>query len=593
MPTHLTYLPRGVRHACARTLLLVGIAGASTPVAGQTAPGPAANSDGVVTAAIALARPGPPATLTYANRPIVELRSSLLDRLPAERAAAGKATLDRLVGLGTFGPAQARSVGPAVSLEVSGQRIVAILPTDVDSLSGETPEAAGAAAAERLQLALNEVAELQRPRQLLNSVVQVLGATALFGTLFWLLGKVRSAIRARIRRMTEQLQADWIPDAEFVRASRLMEMPDRLVGAIPWIGGGFLAYSWLTFTLRRFPYTRPWGESLRAYLLGELAGMGAEIMKALPGLFTVAIIVLITRFVIRLVQLLFAAFEEGRVKLPWVYPETARPTRKLLTAGLWLFAVVLAYPYLPGSGSDAFKGMSVFIGLVVSLGSSGIMNQLISGFMITYSRALRVGDIVNVGEVEGAVAELGSLSTKIKTLRGEDVTIPNAVVVSNTVINYSRFAESDGVFVATDVTLGYDVPWRQVEALLLIAATRSAGVRPTPEPRVRLSKLEDAYIRYTLLFCPDQPDGRRVTLANVHKNILDAFNEYGVQITSPNYEADPSHPKLVPPDQWFAAPARPAPEDSPTVQELTIRVAVDAVDGEESRSTIGRPRSGG
>ena len=302
------------------------------------------------------------------------------------------------------------------------------------------------------------------------------------------------------------------------------------------------------------------------------------------------IIALVTRFVIRIVQLLFAAFEEGRVQLPWVYPETATPTRKLLTAGLWLFAVVVAYPYLPGSGSDAFKGMSVFIGLVVSLGSSGIMNQLISGFMITYSRALRIGDIVNVGEVEGAVAELGTLSTKIKTLRGEDVTIPNAVVVSNTVINYSRFAESDGVFVATDVTIGYDVPWRQVEALLLMAVARSAGVRPTPAPRVRLSALEDAYIRYTLLFCPDQPDGRRVTLANVHRQILDAFNEYGVQITSPRYEADPSHPKLVPRDQWFAAPARPAPDDAPPVQELTIRVDVD---DEESRSTIGRPRSGG
>ena len=194
MPTQLTHLFRDVRDVCTRTLLLLVIAGVSTPVAGQTAPGPAVNSDAVVTAAVALARPGPPATLTYANRPIVELRSSLLDRLPAERAAAGKVALDRLTTSGISGPVQARSIGPAVSLEVNGQRIVAILPTDVDSLTGETPESAGAAAAQRLQVALNEVAELRRPRQLLNSVLQVLAGTALFVTLFWLLRKVRAAI---------------------------------------------------------------------------------------------------------------------------------------------------------------------------------------------------------------------------------------------------------------------------------------------------------------------------------------------------------------------------------------------------------------
>ena len=137
------------------------------------------------------------------------------------------------------------------------------------------------------------------------------------------------------------------------------------------------------------------------------------------------------------------------------------------------------------------------------------------------------------------MTQVGTLSTKIKTAKGEDVTIPNAVVVSQTVTNYSRFADAEGVFVPTDITIGYDVPWRQVEALLLLAAARTPGVRREPAPVVRQSALEDAYVRYTLLFCLEQPAERRKTLANVHANILDAFNEYGVQITSPNYEADP------------------------------------------------------
>ena len=190
-------------------------------------------------------------------------------------------------------------------------------------------------------------------------------------------------------------------------------------------------------------------------------------------------------------------------------PETAQSTRKLLTVALWLFAVGCRLPVLPGSDSEAFKGVSVFVGLVVSLGSSGIVNQVMSGFTLTYSRAFRSGDFVSVGDVEGTVTQVGTLSTKIKTAIGEDVTIPNGLVVSQTVINYSRFAETEGgVFVPTDITIGYDVPWRQVQALLLLAAARSQGARREPAPVVRLASLEDAYIRYTLQFCLENPKQR-------------------------------------------------------------------------------------
>ena len=159
---------------------------------------------------------------------------------------------------------------------------------------------------------------------------------------------------------------------------------------------------------------------------------------------------------------------------------------------MWLFALALAYPYLPGSDTDAFKGVSVFVGLIISLGSSGIVTQMMSGLTLTYSRALRVGDFVRIGDVEGTVTYLGSLSAKIKTLRNEEVTIPNAVVVANQIINYSRLAGSEGVYVGTSVTIGYDVPWRQVQALLLQAAGAhrrraiDAAAERAPERAARL-----------------------------------------------------------------------------------------------------------
>jgi small-conductance mechanosensitive channel len=185
------------------------------------------------------------------------------------------------------------------------------------------------------------------------------------------------------------------------------------------------------------------------------------------------------------------------------------------------------------------------------------MNQVMSGLMVTYSRALRVGDFVRIGETEGMVAQLGTLSTKIKTLRNEEITIPNALVVSHATTNYSRHA-ADGVFVPTSVTIGYDAPWRQVHALLLLAARRTDGVREEPAPLVLQAQLCDFYVKYTLAVCLARPQQRYRILDVLHANIQDAFNEYGVPIMSPHYETDPSGPKIVPPTRWYAAPAAPA-----------------------------------
>ena len=220
------------------------------------------------------------------------------------------------------------------------------------------------------------------------------------------------------------------------------------------------------------------------------------------------IIFCIARFAARLIGLWFNAVERGRLTPRWIYPETAQPTRRLLTGLLWVFAIVVAYPYLPGSQTDAFKGVSVFLGLMVTFGSSGLVNQIMSGFMITYSRALRSGDFVRIGDVEGTVTHLGVLSTKVKTLRQEEVTIPNAVVVAQTTTDYSRPSDTEGVFTPTSVTIGYDAPWRQVHSLLLLAAERTAGLRREPNPIVLQTALEDFYVKYTLLVCLERQQSR-------------------------------------------------------------------------------------
>jgi small-conductance mechanosensitive channel len=238
---------------------------------------------------------------------------------------------------------------------------------------------------------------------------------------------------------------------------------------------------------------------------------------------------------------------------------------------LWIFALILSYEFLPGAKSDAFKGVTVFVGLIISLGSTGIMNQVMSGLMVTYSRAVRVGDFVRIGDVEGTVAQLGTLSTKIKTPRNEEVTLPNALVVTHAATNFSRHADA-GVMAPASVTIGYDVPWRQVQALLVMAAERTPGVRRRPAPVVLQTALGDFAVEYKVLVCVDQPHRRIVTLNALHANIQDAFNEYGVQIMSPSYEADPSERKTVPPSQWYAAPA--AVPSADAASDVALPVAV-------------------
>jgi small-conductance mechanosensitive channel len=510
--------------------------------------------------AVSSATPGEPAVLQFANRPITTLRATILSRSAGERAAAARERLERILHdhHGVPGAASSRPLEGASMISVGGRDVFAIFPLDVNDLAGETQESKVAEAVSNLQRALDETVELRTPRRMFWSALQVLLGTAVFGLLLLVSGRVRRALVVPLVRSTEKrLSKLAAGDEKILQAWHASDILRYTTTAGFVAVALFFTYAWLTFSLRRFPYTRPWGESLRAFLIDRFAFIGSQIVAGVPDLFTVLLIVLLTRFVVRVCHAVFQGVEEGRLTLPYVYPETAAPTRRLVSTLIWLLGLVLAYPYLPGSNSDAFKGVSVFVGLVLSLGSSGIVNQLMSGLTITYSRALRKGDFVKMGDVEGTVTHIGPLATKLHTPRGEEVTIPNAVVMSDVTTNYSRLAETQGVYVATSLTIGYDTPWRQVHALLILAAERTAGVRATPKPVVRQTALQDFYVHYTLMVSLENPSQRGSTLAALHANILDAFNEYGVQITSPNYEADPTERKVVPQEQWYAAPAKP------------------------------------
>ena len=522
----------------------------------QTQPAPPAPAQGALAAVVTAERTEDRATVRLANRPIVELKARVLGRSPAERALAAERILEDLVGQGIDGPITSSVFQDGAMISVASRTVIVLTSPDVDELAGETLQAVTDQAVARAQVAIAEALEARRLGRILRSAALAALALALGGLVLLGLRKLHRVASRRLTAISERrLAKSGLADVEALRSSRLLDFQRGLVSTIAMGLELIVVYSVLTFVLRQFPYTRPWGESLSGFLFSTVETLGLGILEGIPGLFTVVLIFLITRFVVRLSRLWFYAVERGRITVRWLYPETARPTRRIVTGLLWLFAAVVAYPYMPGSDTDAFKGVSVFLGLMVSLGSSGIMNQIMSGFMITYSRALREGDFVKIGDVEGTVMHLGVLSTKIKTLLSEDVTVPNAVVVSQTTTDYSRFADS--VFTKTSVTIGYDAPWRQVHALLLEAAAKTPGLRQEPKPVVLQTALQDFYVQYTLWVCLLRQEDRLTVMDALHANIQDMFNQYGVQIMSPNYMFDPNAPKVVPKEHWFAAPARP------------------------------------
>ncbi len=276
----------------------------------------------------------------------------------------------------------------------------------------------------------------------------------------------------------------------------------------------------------------------------------------IPDLVVLVIIGLITYYALKLTRFFFTEIEKGTIRFKGFYPEWGQPTYKIVRILFIAFAAVVAFPYVPGSESPAFKGISIFIGVLFSLGSTSAIANILAGYMLTYRRIFRVGDRVKIADFTGDVIDIRLQVVHLRTIKNEEIVVPSSMIVNSHVINYSSLARTQGLILHTSVTIGYDTPWRQVEALLLLAAERTQGIMRQPPPFILQTSLDDFYVAYELNVYTDDPLRMIETYANLHRNIQDAFNEYGVQIMSPSYRFDPERPKIVPKDQWYAAPAK-------------------------------------
>lgn len=499
---------------------------------------------------------GTPASLEVWNRPVVELRASINGVTPQERVDRARHRIEDLPISAHKDPVLATSTTmgslTGMFITVGGRFIVAILPEDLDPEAGLSLTAAAAEAAGRLSAALQARADQRRLPILLRGI-----AFSLLATLLLLL-VLRAVSRVR-RRTVEHPFTATVSQKATILGINLSEALTAIEVALAKLTAMSIiivaSYLWLTFVFGQFPFTQPWGRELGSYLRQLLQTFGQGILGAVPGLFAVALIFLLARVAARAIGGFFQRVETGKLEIEWLEPETAKATRRVVLVLVWVFAAVVAYPYIPGSQTPVFKGISVFVGLMATLGSAGVVNHLLSGLVIVYSRSCKPGDFIKVGDIEGMVTVVGVLATKVVTRKRAEITVPNAVLVGNSITNYSRLAREDGEMIFTTVTIGYDAPWRQVEGLLLKAAGRTPGIRTTPAPHVHQGALSDFYVEYELLARIEDPRQRAAVLSRLHGEIQDAFNEAGVQIMSPHFEGQPEHKVWVPRSAWQGRPA--------------------------------------
>jgi small-conductance mechanosensitive channel len=429
-----------------------------------------------------------------------------------------------------------------------------VVDGDLDPAASATREELAKGAADRLHEALGAWREQRSLRVLARGLALSTAATAALLAALWLLLRARRSAEPALVEGGTRLGAA-LSRGKLDVAPTVAAVVHALVHVVYW-GLVLLALDvWITFVLGRFPLTAPWADVLTDRALGILSTVGLAALASIPGLATVAAILLLARVFAGFLSGVFDRVERGALTLPGVYPETVAATRKLVLALVWLIALAASYPYIPGSSSEAFKGLSLLVGVMLSLGSTGLVSQAMSGLAVIYSRALTAGDVVRVGDVEGVVSEVGLLATKIVTIPGEEVTVPNSVLLAGSVRNFTRLGRAEGPLVGTKVTIGYDAPWRQVHALLLGAAGATPGLKREPAPYVLQRALGDFYVEYELVArLEGDPVERPRVLSALHEQVQDAFNAAGVQIMSPHFVLQPDQPVLVPPERWEGEP---------------------------------------
>jgi small-conductance mechanosensitive channel len=472
---------------------------------------------------------------------------------PQERALAIAERLARLAKDPSTRLDQiAISEGEQTSEIVSGEMII-LAVTDGDARpSGRSRQEVAREYAALIRDALTASLEQTSLRTLLIN-----GSFALLDTVIFI--ALLIAFHKLFPRLYEKLHSwrgTYIPPIKIQRVEVLSA--DQIATGVISLAKGlraiatlFLVYVFVTTVLGIFPWTRGISAQLFGAVLTTLRAIGEAFAAYVPNVVSIAVIVVVTRYIIKLIALVFTGMERGAISFSGFHREWTQPTYKIVRFLVIVFAAIAIFPYIPGSQSDAFRGVSVFLGVLFSFGSAGAISNIIAGVVLTYMLPFRDGDRVKIADTIGDVIERTLLVTRIRTIKNVDISIPNSMVLSSHLINFSSIAKDQGLILHTSVTIGYDAPWKTVHALLIDAAHATTHILEKPEPFVLQTSLDDFYVTYEINAYTDQPNKMAVIYAELHQHIQDKFNEGGVEIMSPHYGTIRDGNKTTIPDSYL------------------------------------------
>ena len=328
-----------------------------------------------------------------------------------------------------------------------------------------------------------------------------------------------------------------IKDYTLFDASRQVAVLINLNTVLKWLVVLSTVYIALPILFGIFPWTKDMAQTLFGYVLDPLKDIGLGLWNYLPNLITVIVIIIVFRYVLKGLYFLKSEIQQENLKLPGFYSDWAAPTYQIVKVLVFAFMVVVIFPYLPGSDSPVFQGVSVFLGFLFTFGSAGSLSNIIAGLVLTYMRLFKMGDRVKIGSISGDVIEKNMLVTRVRTTKNEIISIPNATVMNSHTINYSSDAPEKGLIMHSTITIGYDVPWRKMEAVLIKAALKTPLLLDDPAPFVLQTSLDDFYVSYQINAYTREPNKQATIYSNLHANIQDFCNEAGIEIMSPHYRA--------------------------------------------------------
>ena len=371
-------------------------------------------------------------------------------------------------------------------------------------------------------------------KRILYFVLVIVGQYFLFRLTNWLFRK----LKVRILRLKDtKIKPVSIQGYELLDAQKQANLLVFLASVGRYILMGLQLLFTVPLIFIIFPQTEGLAYRLLGYIWNPIRGIFVGIIDYIPKLFTIIVIWYAVKYLVRFVLYLAREVEGGRLKINGFYPDWAMPTFHIIRFLLYAFMIAMIYPYLPGSNSGVFQGISVFVGLIVSLGSSTVIGNIIAGLVITYMRPFKIGDRIQLNDTTGNIIEKSPLVTRIRTPKNEVVTVPNSFVMSSHTVNYSTSAREYGLIIHSEVSIGYDIPWRKVNELLIDAALNTPGVVDDPRPFVLETSLSDWYPVYQVNAYIKEADKMPQIYSNLHQNIQDKFNEAGIEIMSPHYMA--------------------------------------------------------